>query len=55
MKILFLGNFGTGWDGSICDETHIAGALERLEHTVVRDGRSRQQEEDRDQYRDDGH
>jgi len=36
MKILSIGNFGTGWDGSICDEEHIAGALEELGHTVTR-------------------
>lgn len=35
MKILFVGNFTTGWDGSICDEEHIAKALEDLGHTVV--------------------
>ena len=32
MKILSIGNFGHGWDGSICDEEHIAGALEELGH-----------------------
>lgn len=36
MKILSIGNFGHGWDGSICDEEHIASALEELGHTVVR-------------------
>lgn len=36
MKILSIGNFGTGWDGSICDEEHIAGALEELGHEVIR-------------------
>lgn len=36
MKILSIGNFGHGWDGSICDEEHIAGALEELGHEVVR-------------------
>lgn len=36
MKILSIGNFGTGWDGSICDEEHIANALESLGHEVVR-------------------
>lgn len=36
MKILSIGNFGHGWDGSICDEEHIAGALEELGHTVYR-------------------
>jgi hypothetical protein len=36
MKILSVGNFGHGWDGSICDEEHIAGALEELGHEVVR-------------------
>lgn len=36
MKILSIGNFTRGWDGSICDEEHIAGALEELGHTVER-------------------
>lgn len=36
MKILSIGNFGTGWDGSICDEEHIAKALEDLGHEVIR-------------------
>lgn len=36
MKILSIGNFGHGWDGSICDEEHIAGALEELGHEVTR-------------------
>lgn len=36
MKILSIGNFTTGWDGSICDEEHIAGALEELGHIVHR-------------------
>lgn len=36
MKILSIGNFGKGWDGSICDEEHIASALEDLGHDVER-------------------
>ena len=36
MKILSIGNFTTGWDGSICDEEHIALALEELGHEVTR-------------------
>lgn len=36
MRILSIGNFNTGWDGSICDEEHIAKALEDLGHTVFR-------------------
>lgn len=36
MNILSVGNFGRGWDGSICDEEHIAAALESLGHTVSR-------------------
>jgi hypothetical protein len=36
MRILSIGNFGTGWDGSICDEEHIAKALEDLGHEVDR-------------------
>ncbi|CAB4176265.1 Glycosyl transferases group 1 [uncultured Caudovirales phage] len=36
MKILTIGNFGTGWDGSICDEEHIAKALEWQGHEVTR-------------------
>lgn len=39
MKILSVGNFGRGWDGSICDEEHIASALEELGHTVFRQQR----------------
>lgn len=36
MKILSIGNFGHGWDGSICDEEHIAQGLESSGHEVVR-------------------
>lgn len=36
MRILSIGNFGHGWDGSICDEEHIAKALEDLGHEVYR-------------------
>lgn len=36
MRVLTIGNFGTGWDGSICDEEHIAQALEELGHEVYR-------------------
>ena len=36
MRILSIGNFGFGWDGSICDEEHIASALEELGHEVTR-------------------
>ncbi len=36
MKILSIGNFGVGWDGSICDEEHIAKALEDAGHEVTR-------------------
>lgn len=36
MRILSIGNFGRGWDGSTCDEEHIAGALEELGHEVIR-------------------
>lgn len=36
MKVLSIGNFGRGWDGSICDEEHVAGALEELGHEVTR-------------------
>lgn len=36
MRILSVGNFGRSWDGSICDEEHIAKALEDLGHTVIR-------------------
>lgn len=36
MRILSIGNFGTGWDGSICDEEHIAKTLEELGHEVYR-------------------
>lgn len=36
MKILSIGNFGHGWDGSICDEENIAGEFEKFGHTVQR-------------------
>lgn len=36
MKILILGNFGLGWDGSVCDEEHIAGAFKDLGHQVTK-------------------
>lgn len=36
MKILTIGNFNYGWDGSICDEEHIAQALQELGHEVTR-------------------
>lgn len=35
MNIIHIGNFTTGWDGSICDELHISNALEELGHKVV--------------------
>jgi hypothetical protein len=34
MKIVILGNFGTSWDGSICDEQNIANSLLDMEHDV---------------------
>lgn len=40
MKIISIGNFGYGWDGSICDEEHVAGALENMGHTVQRVSRT---------------
>lgn len=36
MKALVVGNFGHSWDGSICDEEHIASALESRGVTVER-------------------
>lgn len=36
MRTILIGNFGTGWDGSICDEVNIAQALEKLGHEVCR-------------------
>ncbi len=36
MTIISVGNFGKGWDNSICDEVHIADALEQLGHIVFR-------------------
>lgn len=36
MRILFLGNFTNGWDGSICDERHVAESLEYTGHEVIR-------------------
>lgn len=44
MKILSVGNFGTSWDGSVCDEKHIADALEGLGHEVIRVQRERVKE-----------
>ena len=40
MRILSIGNFGHGWDNSICDEEHIAKALEYQGHVVTRGQRS---------------
>lgn len=34
MNVLLIGNFGTSWDGSVCDEKHIAEALKSLGHGV---------------------
>lgn len=42
MKILSIGNFGHGWDGSICDEEHIARELEYLGHEVIRGQRGQE-------------
>lgn len=39
MNIMVVGNFGKAWDGSICDEEHIASALEELGHQVSRQQR----------------
>ncbi len=36
MRVLSIGNFTTSWDGSQCDEEHIAKALEDMGHTVYR-------------------
>lgn len=36
MKILTIGNFTRGWDGSICDEEHVATELEWAGHEVIR-------------------
>lgn len=36
MRIISIGNFSTGWDGSICDEVHIADALEEFGYEVIR-------------------
>lgn len=36
MKILTIGNFTQGWDGSICDEEHIAQSLISFGHEVTR-------------------
>lgn len=40
MKIISFGNFGHGWDGSVCDEEHIASALENMGNTVQRVSRT---------------
>jgi len=36
MNIMTIGNFTTGWDGSICDEAHIANSLESIGHNIIR-------------------
>lgn len=36
MRIVSIGNFSYGWDGSLCDEEHIAKALEEWGHEVFR-------------------
>jgi len=36
VRILSIGNFGRSWDNSVCDEEHIAKALEDLGHKVLR-------------------
>lgn len=40
MKIISIGNFGFGWDNSICDEEHIASTLEKMGNTVQRVSRT---------------
>lgn len=40
MNIVTIGNFEHGWDGSICDEEHIAGVLEKMGNTVQRVSRN---------------
>lgn len=47
MRILSIGNFGTSWDGSICDEEHIASALEGLGHEVIRHQRDEENDNPR--------
>jgi len=42
MRVLSIGNFTTGWDGSICDEEHIAKALEEFGVEVIRFQRENQ-------------
>lgn len=44
MRILSIGNFGHGWDNSICDEEHIAQALEAAGHEVIRHQREESME-----------
>jgi hypothetical protein len=34
MRIMIIGNFGTSWDGSICDEKHISESLKSMHHKV---------------------
>ena len=34
MTILCIGNFGTSWDGSICDEKHISECLKDMGHSI---------------------
>lgn len=40
MKIVTIGNFSHGWDGSICDEELIASAFQDMGHTVHRISRT---------------
>jgi hypothetical protein len=35
MKIAYFGNFGTSWDGSICDEKHISDGFKELGIDVI--------------------
>lgn len=40
MRIVTVGNFEYGWDGSACDEEHIASTFEKMGHNVTRISRT---------------
>lgn len=52
MKILMIGNFGTSWDGSICDEKNITDQLINMGHDVYPLQREETQKNDWDRFAD---
>ncbi len=51
MKIMMIGNFGTSWDGSICDEANISSALMSLGHELWNIQREDTQNADWEKFR----